>query len=59
MNDGNEANDQAYIENSIKRIMGEQQQSTSEMMKYVSNMENEQRNLEEKLKKKTAELERG
>lgn len=28
------------------------------MMKYVGNMDVEQRNLEEKLKKKTAELER-
>ena len=28
------------------------------MVKYVSNMENEQKMLEEKLKKKTAELER-
>jgi hypothetical protein len=46
MNDGNETNDQAYIENSIKRIMKEQEQSTSEMTKYVSNMESEQRNLE-------------
>jgi clusterin-associated protein 1 len=56
MNDGNESNDQAYIENSIKRIMKEQEQSTAEMSKYVMNMENEQKNLEEKLKKKAAEL---
>ena len=58
MNDGNESNDQAYIENSIKKIMKEQEQSTSEMMKYVTNMENEQRNLEEKMKKKNGEFER-
>jgi hypothetical protein len=38
--------------------MKEQEQSTAEMMKYVGNMDVEQRNLEEKLKKKTAELER-
>ena len=38
--------------------MKEQEQSTAEMSKYVMNMENEQKNLEEKLKKKAAELER-
>lgn len=58
MNDGNDSNDQAYIESSIKKIMKEQEQSTAEMSKYVMNMENEQKNLEEKLKKKAAELER-
>ena len=38
--------------------MGQQDESTQEMAKYVTNMENEQKNLEEKLKKKSAELER-
>jgi clusterin-associated protein 1 len=50
--------DQAYIENCIKTIMGQQEESTREMVKYVTNMESEQRGLEEKLKKKSAELER-
>lgn len=56
MNGVNDGNDQAYIQNCIKTIMRQQEESTREMAKYVSNMENEQKVLEEKLKKKTAEL---
>ena len=51
-------NDQAYIENCVRQIMQQQNESMQEMTKYVSNMEREQKNLEEKLKKKSAELER-
>jgi clusterin-associated protein 1 len=58
MNGVNDGNDQAYIENCIRTIMQQQEESTREMAKYVANMENEQKALEEKLKKKTAELER-
>lgn len=39
MNDGNESNDQTYIENSIRTIMKQQEENTSEMTKYVTNME--------------------
>jgi len=53
-----DGSDQAYIENCIRTIMGQQEESTREMTKYVTNMENEQKVLEEKLKKKSAELER-
>lgn len=38
--------------------MKQQEESTREMAKYVANMESEQKTLEEKLKKKSAELER-
>ena len=54
----NDGNDQAYIENCVTQIMRQQEESTLEMTKYVANMEHEQKNLEEKLKKKTAELDR-
>lgn len=50
--------DQAFIEKSVKQIMQQQNESMAEMTKYVSNMERDQKNLEEKLKKKSAELER-
>jgi len=58
MNGVGDGNDHAYIENCIRTIMQQQGESTSEMAKYVTNMENEQKTLEEKLKKKSAELER-
>lgn len=54
----NSENDQAYIENCVKQIMQQQNESMNEMAKYVSNMERDQKNLEEKFKKKSAELER-
>jgi clusterin-associated protein 1 len=38
--------------------MQQQDENTREMAKYVANMEHEQKALEEKLKKKSAELER-
>jgi clusterin-associated protein 1 len=58
MNGVSDGNDQAYIESCIKTIIQQQDENTREMTKYVANMEHEQRQLEEKLKKKTAELER-
>ena len=54
----NSENDQAYIENCVKQIMQQKNESMNEMAKYVSNMERDQKNLEEKFKKKSAELER-
>lgn len=50
--------DQAYIEDCVKKIMTQQNASMDEMTKHVSNMERDQKNLEEKLKKKSGELER-
>lgn len=52
------SNDQAYIERCVKEIIKQQDESTAELTKYVTNMEREQKNLEDKIKKKTAELER-
>ena len=42
----NDGTDQAYIEKCIRTIMGQQDESTQEMAKYVTNMESEQKNLE-------------
>lgn len=58
MTGAGDGKDEAYIEECIRSIMGQQEENTQEMGKYVANMEHEQRVLEEKLKKKTAELER-
>jgi clusterin-associated protein 1 len=58
INGGNGEKDQAYIEECVKQIMHQQNENMTEMNKYVVNMEKEQKSLEEKLKKKSAELER-
>lgn len=34
-----DGNDQAYIENCVRQIMRQQEESTLEMTKYVGNME--------------------
>ena len=52
------SNDQAYIEHCVKEIIKQQDESMAELTKYVTNIEKEQRSLEEKIKKKNADLER-
>ena len=52
------SNDQAYIEKSIKEIIGQQDENTTRLTKHVKDMEREQKRLEENIKKKSGELER-
>jgi len=42
----------------VREIITQQDQSIEEMQKYVQNLEKDQRSLEEKIKKKTLDVER-
>lgn len=50
------ANDQVYIEQCVKEIIKQQDENMSELTKYVTSMEREQKNLEDKIKKRSSEL---
>lgn len=50
--------EQQYIEKCVREIITQQDQSIDEMQKYVQNLEKDQRSLEEKIKKKTLDVER-
>ncbi|CAD8146267.1 unnamed protein product [Paramecium pentaurelia] len=54
---GNSQSEQSYIQKCIQTILKQQEQSISDMSKYVSGLEREQKQIEEKIKRKTKELE--
>ncbi|CAD8137713.1 unnamed protein product [Paramecium pentaurelia] len=54
---GNSQSEQSYIQICIQTILKQQEQSIQDMSKYVSGLEREQKQIEEKIKRKTKELE--
>lgn len=51
-------NDQGYIEKTVRDIIHQQSDSIKEMQRYIDNLERDEKNLEEKIKRRSAELER-
>jgi clusterin-associated protein 1 len=50
--------EQQYIEKCVREIIQQQDENIDEMARYVQNLERDQRTLEEKIKKRTLEVER-
>ena len=51
-------NEQQYIEKCVREIISQQDENIREMQKSVENLDRDQRTLDEKIKKRTLELER-
>ncbi len=47
-----------YYDRCVREIIQQQADSKAEMLKYVQNLENDERTLDERIKKKTLDLER-
>ncbi|CAD8142977.1 unnamed protein product [Paramecium octaurelia] len=54
---GNSQSEQSQIQNCIQTILKQQEKNIQEMSKYVGNLERDQKQLDEKIKRKTKELE--
>ncbi|CAK72812.1 unnamed protein product (macronuclear) [Paramecium tetraurelia] len=54
---GNSQSEQSQIQICIQTILKQQEQNNQEMLKYVGNLERDQKQLDEKIKRKTKELE--